>query len=246
MQGLVLIEAVRGNYNRATALFEENVALERATGDTSGLASSLRIFGRVMLWQGNHERAMTLYMESLALLRTIGTRRGGMAVCLEGLAAVAVAQEQLERAARLFGAAEALRDAIHAPLPPTYRADYERHMALLRAGLKDTALTAAWAEGRAMTTEEAIERALEPGAPPTTKLSAQPAVDKGVRILTQREREVAALIAQGLTNREIASRLVIAERTAEGHVQSILNKLGFNSRAQIAAWAVTQGLLAVS
>jgi non-specific serine/threonine protein kinase len=246
MSGLGLIEGARGNYGRATALLEESLALERATGDTVGLASTLRTFGRVMLWQGNHERAMALYQESLILLRTIGTRRVGIAMCLEGLAAAAVMQEQPERAARLFGAAEALRDTIHAPLPPTYRADYDRQMSHLRARLEETALTAAWAEGRAMTIEEAIECALEPGAPPTTKLSAQPAVGKGVKILTQREREVATLIAQGLTNREIASRLVVAERTAEGHVQSILNKLGFNSRAQIAAWAVAQGLLAVS
>jgi non-specific serine/threonine protein kinase len=60
------------------------------------------------------------------------------------------------------------------------------------------------------------------------------------------EREVACLVAQGLTNRDIAARLVIAERTAEGHVQSILNKLGVNSRAQIAAWAVAYGLHTVS
>jgi len=70
-------------------------------------------------------------------------------------------------------------------------------------------------------------------------------IDRQVTILTSREREVAALIVQGLTNREIASHLVIAERTAEGHVQNILNKLGFNARTQIAAWAVEHGLHAV-
>jgi non-specific serine/threonine protein kinase len=63
------------------------------------------------------------------------------------------------------------------------------------------------------------------------------------QVLTPRQREVAALIALGLTNREIASRLVVAERTAEGHVQGILNKLGFYSRARIAAWAVGCRLL---
>jgi non-specific serine/threonine protein kinase len=63
------------------------------------------------------------------------------------------------------------------------------------------------------------------------------------QVLTPRQREVAALIAMGLTNREIASRLVVAERTAEGHVQGILNKLGFYSRSRIAAWAVGCRLL---
>jgi non-specific serine/threonine protein kinase len=63
-----------------------------------------------------------------------------------------------------------------------------------------------------------------------------------MRLLTLREREVAALIARGLTNRDIASQLVVTARTAETHVQNILNKLGFSSRAQIAAWAVECGL----
>ena len=60
--------------------------------------------------------------------------------------------------------------------------------------------------------------------------------------LTAREREVAALIRQGKTNREIAERLIVSERTAEQHVANIMSKLGFNSRAQIAAWAVERGL----
>ena len=60
--------------------------------------------------------------------------------------------------------------------------------------------------------------------------------------LTVREREVAALIAQGKTSREIADLLVLSERTAEGHVNNLLGKLGFTSRAQIAVWAVERGL----
>lgn len=72
--------------------------------------------------------------------------------------------------------------------------------------------------------------------------AAPAAADRLHAVLTPREREVAALVAKGLANREIAQRLVITERTAEGHVQSILNKLGFNSRVQVAAWAVSQGL----
>ncbi len=63
-------------------------------------------------------------------------------------------------------------------------------------------------------------------------------------VLSRREQEVAALVARGLTNREIARTLFPSERTAENHVQHILTKLGFGSRAQIAAWAVTEGLSA--
>src|SRR3981081_3479586 len=61
--------------------------------------------------------------------------------------------------------------------------------------------------------------------------------------LSPREREVAKLVAEGLSNREIGERLFIAERTAEGHLEQIRNKLGFHSRAQVAAWAVANGLI---
>lgn len=88
-----------------------------------------------------------------------------------------------------------------------------------------------------MTLDEAVDDVLAPAA-----AVPEPASGTTPDPLTAREREVAALIAQGLSNPAIASRLMIAERTAEGHVQSILNKLGFNSRAQVAAWAVAHGL----
>ncbi len=88
-----------------------------------------------------------------------------------------------------------------------------------------------------MTLDEAVDDALAPAA-----AVPEPASGTTTDPLTAREREVAALVAQGLSNRAIASRLVIAERTAEGHVRSILNKLGFNSRVQVAGWAATHGL----
>jgi DNA-binding NarL/FixJ family response regulator len=74
----------------------------------------------------------------------------------------------------------------------------------------------------------------------TSRQSSKQTAAKAPSALTRREREIAALIAQGLSNREIASALVIAQRTAEGHVERILAKLGFTSRAQIAAWAAEQ------
>jgi DNA-binding CsgD family transcriptional regulator len=64
--------------------------------------------------------------------------------------------------------------------------------------------------------------------------------------LTAREREVAMLITRGLTNRQIAQLLVISPRTAENHIQHIFDKLGHSSRAQVAAWAAVQGILAAA
>lgn len=86
---------------------------------------------------------------------------------------------------------------------------------------------------------EEVRRFLGTAGPPRASAGSAGAASSA---LTQREREVAALIAQGFANREIAARLVITQRTAEGHVQSILNKLGFNSRVQVAAWAIAHGL----
>jgi non-specific serine/threonine protein kinase len=198
--------------------------------------------GRLVFRQGDCERAAALFKESLALRKAHGDR-GGIAACLTALAGVAIADGQPDQAARLFGAAEALRDAIHIPMPPAQRAEYDRQIAALQTSLNETALAAAWAEGRAMGPDQAIDYGLAWETSPRAAKSDGPAVsDRRVTILTSREREVAALIAQGLTNREIAARLVVAERTAEGHVQSILNKLGVNSRARIAVWAAEHGL----
>ena len=93
--------------------------------------------------------------ESLALRRELGDKHG-LAECLEGLAGVAVAQQHLERAARLLGAAAALREAIGAPLSPREQARYDRDMSALRADLGEAAFAAAWATGRVAPLEHVI------------------------------------------------------------------------------------------
>jgi len=169
-------------------------------------------------------------------------------ILLEGFAGVASAQGQFERAARFLGAAEALRETLGFHRLPPDQGDYDQRFVSTRAGLGDTAFARAWAEGRAMTLEQAFEYALTPVLSTpfcpagTRKLTAV----KRVSVLTPREREVTALIARGLTNREIGAQLVIAEKTADAHVQHILNKLGFHSRAQVAAWAVEHRLAIAS
>ena len=245
MSGLGILCAMRGEDSRATALLEESLAMTRQMGHKTGIAIALVRLGQVVLRRGDHLRAAALYQESLALRQELGDKVG-IALCLMALAGVAMAQGQQPRAARLFGAAEALREAVHACLPAAYRADYERHLLELQRGLDETALTEAWVKGRTMTVDESVQYVLESdkgnrgasGAPPS------PVADAARRMLTGRQLEIAELIAHGLSNRAIAARLVIGERTAEGHVQNILDKLGFSSRAQIAAWAVRQQVAA--
>ncbi len=166
-----------------------------------------------------------------------------------------MAEGQPERAAHILATAEALLGALSARLDPVDRGEYERNMAAAQAGLDEETFSAAWAAGHAMTLEEAIAYATEVSrlGPRVSRTQAQdPDLELQISrtgapqlgLLTQREREVAALVARGLTNREIGEELVITEGTANQHVKHILNKLGFSSRAQVAAWAERQGLVA--
>ena len=185
------------------------------------------------------------------------------------LGVVASKLGHLKRAARLFGAAEALRDAARRSLSPADRAEHQRHVETVRRALGENGFSSAWADGQAMSFERAVEYALtappvpqgptprQDSAPdaaaPTTSVaravaptSASPPATNCLADspLTARELEVALLLARGMSNRQVADALVIAERTASTHVSHILTKLGFSTRAQVAAWTVEHGLAA--
>jgi predicted ATPase/DNA-binding SARP family transcriptional activator len=147
------------DYTTANALYEESLMLSRKRGDKDGSALSLTNLGWAALLQDNPERAASLCREALVLCRALGNRPI-LAFDLEGLAGVAGTQGQAIRAARLFGAANALREAIHFPLTLSNKDYYERITASARTQLGETAFTTAWAEGSAMTLEEAIAYAL--------------------------------------------------------------------------------------
>ncbi len=246
LHALGLVARDRGDYGQAEGLFAESLALFRELEDTWGVTTALVSLGLVARLRGDCTRASALLKESLTLRRDLGDR-WGIAECLEGLAGAAVAQRQPERAAWLLGAAEALAEAIGAPLSRAQRADRDRSAATAQKQLGKRAFAAAWEAGRRIGLEKAVEDALAP--PPSERVPVGfPGRTPGtpLSVLTRREQEVASLIAQGRTNREIARMLVITEGTAANHVQHILNKLGLQSRAQIAAWAVEQGLFARS
>ncbi|MFC9975293.1 ATP-binding protein [Spirillospora sp. NPDC127200] len=148
---------------------------------------------------------------------------------LDTLAWVADEQGDHERAATLFGAAARAWEAIGASPEIAVALPHKRHKSSTRQALGAQRYTRAFAAGRAMSAPR-LARYVE-GAPET---EADPRT-----ALTRREWEVAELVAEGLSNRGIAARLVISPRTADTHVQNILGKLGFRNRAQIAAWAST-------
>jgi predicted ATPase/DNA-binding SARP family transcriptional activator len=158
---LALAAQLRGDHEQAAALRDEGLPILLEVGDKEGLALMLGRSGQLAQTSGDYERAVALCSEALALCRELGDRRG-IPGCLEALAAVASSQGQSERAARLFGAAQTVREAGGFALPPADRAEHDRNVAAVRASLDEEAFAAAWAAGRAMALEEAIDYALSP------------------------------------------------------------------------------------
>jgi predicted ATPase/class 3 adenylate cyclase len=158
--GLGCVAYYQGDYIMARAFFEESLAIRREIGDRQGIANALNNLGGVALNQGDYASARAFHEQSLAIYEEIGNRLG-IAYCLENCAALASAQEQPERAARLWGVAEALREVIGALLSPNQREEYDGKIAEARAALGEDAFVAAWTEGCAMSMEQAIEYALQ-------------------------------------------------------------------------------------
>ena len=236
----------RGDFARAGTAYRESLETSTRAGDRTRVAYAQRGLAAVAWAQGDNEQAATLWARALSLSRELGFLMV-TSHSLEGLAGVAAARGDTERAARLLGAAAALRETLGLRLLPPDRVAHTGRIDTVRAACGEKRFDDAVAAGRAMTLEAVTDYALrsKPAETPVAE-SRRRGIDGGAAALTPRQREIAGLVAQGLANRDIAARLVIAERTAEGHVQSILNKLGFNSRAQIAAWAVTHGVHAIS
>ncbi|HEX5506387.1 MAG TPA: LuxR C-terminal-related transcriptional regulator, partial [Thermomicrobiales bacterium] len=231
-----------GDPARADDLAGQSLALGEDLGDRRTIVEALRALGWVALAVGDRARARTRLGEGLALYREAGIQ-WGIAFCLEGLAAVAAQSGQLDRAARLGGAAEALREAIGAPSPPAHHAHYARYLGAVRGRATAAAWAAAWAAGRTLPGPEAIALALtqepdehEGEAPPPAPARDYPAG------LSPREVEVLRLLATGLRDIEIAERLYLSPRTVSTHLRSIYNKLGVASRAAATRFAVERGL----
>jgi DNA-binding CsgD family transcriptional regulator len=201
----------------------------------------------VVAAQGEVEKARALYQQSLTHLREIDNKEF-IPACLEGWASVVTAQGEPGWAARLWGAAEALREAIGTPLPPVERADYERATTAACTHLGEEAFTTAWAKGRTMTPEQALAArgslTTLDQAPVTVPLPAftktSPTYPAG---LTAREVEVLRLVAQGWADAQVAEQLVISPRTVNNHLTSIYRKIQVSTRSAATRYALEQHLV---
>jgi DNA-binding NarL/FixJ family response regulator len=218
-----------GDADRAVKLCNDAIDESNRHGESWHKAEALSYLSIVLWRQTDTLRASELAAEGLRIQRTFDNAVG-MAQFLEVLAWIAATERRYPRAARLLGAADGVWHAIDAALFPYlhgYRAETE--MATRRA-LGARAFETDYRLGLKSLHADNVAFALDE---PESALQLE---SGAVGALSRREREIADLVANGLSNKEIATKLVISRRTAEGHVEHIFGKLGFTSRAQIATW----------
>jgi predicted ATPase/DNA-binding SARP family transcriptional activator/DNA-binding CsgD family transcriptional regulator len=230
------------NHERSTELIEEALVLGRKIGNRFMETDCLAILGTAAALRGDPQHAKSLLQESLVFYLELGLK-ANVAESLERLAETAGALGEDVRAARLWGAAETMRETFGISWTLAERMLHEPRLRAARTQLGEAAWKAAFAEGEAMGLEEAVEYALSEERPTTASTVAPEHASSDQRpALTRREREVANLVTQGLTNRQIAARLVISESTAETHLARIFKKVGLHSRTQLTVWVNGRGL----
>jgi non-specific serine/threonine protein kinase len=229
-----------GDTTGAIGLFEQALALFREVGDPRGIANSLANLGHALVALRRPEQSIRYFREALELRRSLGNTLG-IAECLEGFAAAATARRQARRAARLLGAADALREITGAPLPATERKQYESLLQRIQQQLNPEAFAREQAVGRGFGLDRAVEYALARADAPDASPGVSP--ESASPALTEREREVAVLVARGLTNKQIAEALLITPRTIATHLEHIFAKLGVQARAEVAVWITRRSLL---
>ncbi len=220
------IRSAAGDQAGARQDFDDALALARANGDRAGVARSLQLLAALSRARGADDDAMGLLHEAVTLQSEIGI--SGLPSSMEAMAGMGADQGRPAHAARLYGAAEALRSACGASRRPEEVAAYEADVARLRAVLDVAELAAAWAEGAALSRDDAVELALRGRGPRDPDRPSH-----GWASLTPTERQVVDLVTEGMTNREIGERLFISDRTVQSHLGRVFPKLGVTSRRQL-------------
>jgi DNA-binding NarL/FixJ family response regulator len=248
------VALTQGDAPTARSLLEEELALLREMGEQRNIAYVLSHLADVAVAQGDEAAARSLYQESFALFRQLDDKRG-FASSLQRWAGMAVRRGEAMTAARLWGVAEALGEA-SGPRSPLLlhvaHPDDDYLVRVVRAQLGEQAFTSAWAEGQMMTLEQAFAILGQPitseGA--SAKLATKAGTKKHTRDgplspneLTGREIEVLRLVAQGLTDAQIAQTLIISPRTVNAHLRSIYSKLEITSRNSATRYAIEHRLV---
>jgi len=233
-----MARAFAGDLAGAATSHELSLEICETSGESWCRSFSLWHLGLVVWAGGDLARAVELEGQSLELKRRMDERLG-VALCLEACAWMHTEADP-RTAATLLGAADRLWQFMATSLEvlPGLTPLRQNSEAAVRESLGPVQFDASYAAGTSMDEATAIACALNER--PTPQSSAGPSTDAGLSRLTRREQEVAGLVATGLTNQDIASKLVLSRRTVEGHVEHSLTKLGFTSRTQLAVWVSDQ------
>ncbi|MFN2225364.1 MAG: tetratricopeptide repeat protein [Anaerolineae bacterium] len=238
----------QGAHDQAAALLQESLEIYHRMGDGWSMAWVLSTLGELARLQGDYEQAVAQHQLSLVFYQELDSKPE-IPYVLDALALVAADQDQFELAARLWGAANALRYDIRALLRPSYEVDYAPTAKQVRSALGQKAFALAQAEGRAMTLSQALALAAQVtsrAAPPPSRSGIEPEPGPHASAqaygLTPREGEVLRLVAAGLTDAQVAAKLVISPRTVGKHLQSIYSKLDLPSRSAATRWAIEHHL----
>ncbi|WP_020415698.1 LuxR C-terminal-related transcriptional regulator [Amycolatopsis sp. ATCC 39116] len=222
------LQVVCGRAEEAERTCQECRRLSAELGERWAASWALWVLGLIGWSRREPQPTFEVLRECIGIKRELGDWFG-IPCAVEVLVWVMAEAGDHERAARLLGANRQLWLPVGQPMFgfAPYLEAHEKCASQLRAALGDARFEQSHAQGQHLAADEAVSCALgTPEAPP----------ERGKSPLTRRERQVADLVAEGLTNREIAETLVVSQRTAESHVENILNKLGYHSRTQIAAW----------
>lgn len=235
-QGLILV--AQEAYVPARPHFAESLTALRELGDKRSITMCLAGLADIAISQKDTATARTLSEEALLILNEVGDRWFA-AYSLDGLATAVSLDGDMPQAARLFGAAMGLRQAIGAALPVPRQPLYDRYLTAVQTQLDRPTFDHAWEAGQTMTLEQIVAASLRPPMPPAPSLPpASP-----FEALTLREVEVLRLVAQGLSNVQIAEALVISRHTVHTHLSTIYSKLGVTSRTAAAHLARTHQLV---
>jgi predicted ATPase/DNA-binding CsgD family transcriptional regulator len=244
---MALLPLNEGEYAAAQELLEESLTIFKTREDRYAMVFRMADLGMLAIRQGKAENARPLIEEALALSIQLGNR-WFTASCLERLGEVMVAQNQPLRAAELWGAAQAVRDAMGAPIPPIEFAPYKQALEQVKMLLDQPTFQATWNAGYTTPLEQVLadqsklkrspaqrRASRTSGHTPRARTTTPPAL---IESLTKREREVLRLLMNGASNREIARHLIISEGTVKKHVSNICGKFSVQRRSQVIAKAL--------
>ena len=238
--GLLQAEAYNGFFaddlDAVQSASSEGVRICRGSGDVYARGMMLMNRGLAALFAGDLNESKVRLQEALRCAYEIDDRVAQFYL-LDALGCHAAVSGHAAQAARLLGAAETIRTGAGATVMPFLASSLERATEAAAATLGRGRFEAEFEAGSGLSRDAAVALGLGESA-----RAAGARADRAAgSLLAKREEEVARLIAGGMTNKQIGARLFISERTVATHVRSIMNKLGFNTRAQIASWVASVG-----